>query len=79
VPARDLIGGSDGYRLAGYSVSLEPGISFLRGKDFFSFSLPFTVNGHGSKTVTDIRTKSPYAGIVTLADKQIILTYSRRF
>ena len=79
VPARDLIGGSDGYRLPGYSVSLEPGISFSRGKDFFSFSLPFTVKGHGSASVTDRRTQSPYTGIVTLADKQVILTYSRRF
>ena len=65
--------------LAREQVSLEPGISFSRGKDFFSFNLPLTVKGHGSASVTDRRTQSPYAGIVTLADKQLIFAYSRRF
>jgi hypothetical protein len=79
VPARDLIGGSDGYRLAGYTVSVEPGVSITRGKHSLSLTVPWTVKGHGSKTVADKRTNSPFAGIVTLADSQLILTYSRRF
>jgi hypothetical protein len=79
VPARDLFGGSDGYRLPGYTVSIEPGVSFTRGRNFFSLTVPVAVKGHGSKSVADERTGSPFAGIVTLADSQLVLSYSRRF
>jgi hypothetical protein len=79
VNASDLFGGSDGYRLPGYSVSIEPGVSFAYGKNFFSVNVPVTVRGHGSKTLADIRTGNPVAGTVTIADSQLILSYSRRF
>lgn len=79
VKARDLFGGSDGYRLPGYSISIEPGASFSHGKNFFSVNVPVTVRGHGSKTLADTRTENPLAGIVTIADSQLILSYSRRF
>jgi hypothetical protein len=37
------------------------------------------VKGHGSASVADKRTNSPYTGIVTLADAQLVLSYSHRF
>jgi hypothetical protein len=79
VRARDLLGGSDGYRLPGYSVSAEPGVTISLGKSFLDLTVPIAVKGHGTKSVADIRTDSPYAGIVTLADSQLILSFSRRF
>jgi len=79
VPAHDLFGGSDGYHLPGYSISIEPGASFAQGKNYFSITLPINVKGHGSKTLADVRTNSPVGGIVTIADSQLVLTYSRRF
>ena len=79
LPAHDWFGGSDGYRLPGYTISLEPGVTVSQGKNFFSVSVPITVKGHGSVSVADHRTSSPYAGIVTLADHQMVFSYSRRF
>jgi hypothetical protein len=79
VRARDFIGGSDGYRIAGYSVSVDPGLSFSWAKNFVEVTFPITVKGHGSKSLADIRTNSPYAGIATIADSQFIVGVSRRF
>jgi hypothetical protein len=79
VPSKDLIGGSDGFRIPGYSVSVEPGFYISRGKDLFSFTVPVAVKRHVGKTVADIRTNNPFAGIGTLADYQINMSYSRRF
>ena len=79
VRARDLIGGSEGWRLPGYTISIEPGLSISRGKNYFSFTLPAAIYSHGSPNVADVRTNSPFIGIVSLADSQITASYSRRF
>ena len=79
VPSHDLIGGSEGWRLPGYNVSIEPGFSISRGKNSFSLTAPVAIKSHGSKNVADVRTNSPLAGIVSLAGAQITLSYSRRF
>lgn len=79
VPSEDVFGAGDGWRLPGYAISIEPGVSLTIGKHYFSFTRPVAVKSHGSKNVADVRTNSPYAGIVTLADSQITFTYSRRF
>jgi len=79
VPSHDLIGGSEGWRLPGYNISLEPGLSISRGKNFFSLTVPVAVKSHGSKLIADVRTNSPLVGIVSLADSQVTLSYSRRF
>ena len=39
----EVAGGSDGWRLPGYSVSIEPGISISRGKDYLSVTAPVAV------------------------------------
>ena len=36
VPARDLIGGSDGFRRPGYAVSLEAGFQYVHGRQLFT-------------------------------------------
>jgi len=79
VPQEDLIGGSDGFRLPGYSLSVDPGVSIVRGKSLFAFTIPIAVKRHVSYAVADKRTNSPYGGIATLADYQITVSYSRRF
>ena len=79
VPQQDLIGGSDGFRLPGYSLSVEPGVSIARGKNLLVFTVPVAVKRHVSYAVADKRTNSPYGGIATLADYQITVSYSRRF
>jgi len=79
VPPRDLIGGSEGWRLPGYSISVEPGFSITKGQHYFTLTVPITVKGHGSTNVADQRNHSPLAGIVSLADSQLTISYSRRF
>ncbi len=79
VPAHDLIGGSDGYRLPGYAISIEPGFSVTKGKNSFTFTVPVAVKRHASKSVADLRTGNPIGGIATLADYVITVSYSRRF
>jgi hypothetical protein len=79
VPRRDLIGGSQGYRLPGHAVSVEPGFTVALGKNFFEFTVPVAVYRHASKSLADRRTNSPVGGIATFADFQIIVSFSRRF
>jgi len=79
VPTYDLLGGSDGYRLPGYTVAVEPGVSITHGRNFFGLSVPVAVRRHGALSVADMRTGNPIGGIVALAPYQLIVTYSRRF
>ena len=79
IPSHDLIGGSDGYRIPGYSVSIEPGISISRGRDFLGLTAPVAVYRRGLPAVPDVRTHSPFAGLASFADFQINLTYSHLF
>ena len=79
IPSHDLIGGSDGYRVPGYSVSIEPGISISRDRDFLSVTTPVAIYRKGLPAVPDVRTHSPFAGIASFADFQINVTYSHLF
>jgi hypothetical protein len=79
IPSHDLIGGSDGYRIPGYSVSIEPGISISRGRDFLDLTVPVAVYRRGLPSVPDVRTHNPLAGIASFADFQINVTYSHLF
>jgi hypothetical protein len=79
IPAHDLIGGSDGYRLPGYSLSIEPGISISRGRDYLSVTAPVAVYRYGIKSVAAERTHNPNGGIASFADYQINVTYSHEF
>ena len=78
VPSHDLIGGSDGYRLPGYAISIEPGFSILRHKNLFE-TCARRVRRHARKSVADVRTNNPLGGIAALADYTITVSYSRRF
>jgi hypothetical protein len=79
IPAHDLIGGSDGWRLPGYSVSIEPGISISHGKEYVSVTAPVAVYRYGIVSVPFARTHDPLGGIGSFADYQINVTYSHEF
>ena len=79
IPAHDLIGGSDGWRLPGYSVSVEPGISISHGKDFLEVTAPVAVYRYGIVSVPFARIHSPLGGIASFSDFQINVTYSHVF
>lgn len=77
VPARDWIGGSDGFRRPGYSVSLEPGYSMNLGRHSFGFSIPVAVSRNRTRSVSDIIVGRH--GDAAFADFQIITSYVFRF
>jgi len=79
IPAHDLIGGSDGYRLPGYSLSVEPGISISHGNDYLSVTAPVAVYRYGIASVPSVRVHSANAGFASFADYQINVTYSHEF
>ncbi|MGQ0763279.1 MAG: hypothetical protein ACT4OT_14870 [Acidobacteriota bacterium] len=79
VPTHDLIGGSQGYRLPGYAISVEPGFTISRKKDLIEFSMPFAIHRHANKSIADVRTNNPLGGFAALADHTITISYSRRF
>jgi hypothetical protein len=79
IPSHDLIGGSDGWRLPGFSVSIEPGISLAHGKDYLAVSVPVAVYRYGLDSVPFARTHNPLVGIASFSDYQINVTYSHVF
>jgi hypothetical protein len=79
IPSHDLIGGSDGWRLPGYSLSIEPGISISHGKEYLSVTAPVAVYRYGMVSVPFARTHDPLGGVASFADFQINVTYSHEF
>jgi hypothetical protein len=79
IPKYDLIGGSDGWRLPGFSVSVEPGISISHGRDFLGVTAPVAVYRYGIVSVPFARTHNPLGGIASFSDYQINVTYSHIF
>lgn len=80
-PSHDLIGGSEGWRIPGYAVSVEPGVSYSRGHDYIALTVPIAVFRHASKSAPFERlgVPSPPSGLATIADYQITLTYTHTF
>ncbi|HEY2931400.1 MAG TPA: hypothetical protein VGK99_06595 [Acidobacteriota bacterium] len=77
IPARDLIGKSNGFRRPGYAVSLEPGWVLSRGGDTVGFSVPFAISRNRTRSVSDILVGRQ--GDAAFADYIILIGYSHRF
>jgi hypothetical protein len=78
IPVRDLIGGGDpGFRRPGYTIYIDPGLSWSFGKNFFSVNVPVGVDFNRERSIRDLLTNTSGAG--GLADFIIVASYSRRF
>jgi hypothetical protein len=77
VPARDLIGGSDGFRRPGYAVSTGPGVMYSRAKNIWSLSVPIAVYRNRTRSVSDVELGRH--GDAAFADYLILAGYSRAF
>ena len=55
VPVHDFIGGDNGFRQAGYAISIEPGISAAKGRYSITITGPIAVERHADQNTTDIR------------------------
>jgi len=73
VPAEDLVGGSEGFRRPGYSVYVEPGVSYSTGAHTFSLNVPVATQRNLQKAIGGYRVDG------TLADYIVLAGYSYRF
>jgi hypothetical protein len=77
IPARDLIGKSDGFRRPGYIVSAEPGLVFMPGKTTLAINVPVALLRDRIRSVSDIRTGRH--GDAAFADYAVYVTVLQRF
>ncbi|MBU6219300.1 MAG: hypothetical protein KGQ50_01510 [Bacteroidetes bacterium] len=80
VPVRDIIGGSLGFRRPGSILSVEPGISYMKGGTNIQLSIPIAIRRNRPQSVTDIETTAQTGqfrnGDAAFADYLINLRYS---
>jgi hypothetical protein len=77
VPVRDLLGGENGFRRPGYSLSVDPGLLFARGYYTFTLNGPYAIRRDRKRSVSDIR--NGIHGDAAFADYSIVVGVSRRF
>jgi hypothetical protein len=79
-PAIDLMGDNDGFRLPGYSVSIDPGLTVSKGRNLFSVSVPVAIYRRAIIAQPFATYHIPPAeGLATIADWQVVVTYTRTF
>ena len=83
VPSSDLIGGDMGRRRPGYSVAIEPGVSYSFKKTLVSLSVPYLVRRVRTQNISDKlesqATGEHVNGDAAFADYVVIVGFSRRF
>ena len=79
VPVSDAVGGSDGFRRAGYAIYVDPGINWVFGKNALSLNVPVAVerNLQASPYLDGGVIKSSAGG--AFADFLVVAAFSRRF
>lgn len=77
VPVRDAFGASNGFRRPGYSISIDPGISYARGRYALSVNAPWAVERNRRRSVPDIA--DGRHGDAAFADYAIITSFTRHF
>jgi hypothetical protein len=71
IPTHDLVGGSDGFRRAGYAVYVDPGINWTAGRNTFSLNVPVAVERNLEAT--------RFNSVGAFADFILVAGYSVRF
>jgi hypothetical protein len=83
VPSSDVFGGDMGRRRPGYSVAIEPGVSYAWKGSAVSFSVPYLVRRVRTQNISDklasARTGERVNGDAAFADYVVMLGFSRRF
>ncbi len=78
VPAKDLIGGSDGFRRPGYAVYFEPGLNLQRRAHRLSASIPWAIERNRVRSVSD-RLDPTRHGDAAFADWLLQVSYGYRW
>lgn len=83
VPVEDFIGDSNGFRRPGFSVGIEPGISFMKNKWTVSLTTPVALYRNRETSVADKRLSADTGiarhGDAAFADYVITFTVARQF
>src|SRR5262245_26137404 len=78
VPARDIIGGDNGFRRPGIAVSIEPAVNMIvKGKNAVTIAVPFAIYRNRFQSVPDMARGAH--GDAAFADYLILGGYSRKF
>jgi hypothetical protein len=82
IPARDLIGKSDGFRRPGYIISGEPSIFYMKGNHVVGLNVPIAIVRNRTKNTIDteqtIQTGTDKHGDAAFADYLVSVTYAFR-
>ena len=78
VPVYDAIGGSMGFRRPGYTISVEPGISWTGKNNSCSLTAPVAVYRNRERSAPEIALGRP-GGDAAFADFSILFNFSHRF
>jgi hypothetical protein len=83
IPVWDAIGDSDGFRRPGFTMSIEPGVSFMKGKWSANVTAPVALYRNRERSVADMRWSAQdgkyHEGDAAFADFVITASISRRF
>jgi hypothetical protein len=80
IPAKDVIGKSNGFRRPGYIISVEPGLSYQKGNSTFVLNVPVALYRNRVKSVYDLADPTGARhGDAAFADYLINFTYLYRF
>lgn len=83
IPAKDLIGDSEGFRRPGYIISAEPSIQFIPGKHSFGINFPIALERNRVQNTIDIKRSQlegkKVIGDAAFADWLISINYAYRF
>lgn len=79
VPVEDAIGGSDGFRRPGYSLALDPTISYtFLGSNLVSLNVPWFFYNRKLQSVGDVEAGTP-AGLAAFAHWALNISYVHKF
>ena len=78
VPVYDIVGGSMGWRRPGYTVSIEPGISWMYKKNAFSLLTPVAMYRNRERSAPEVALGLP-RGDSAFADYSILFSFSHHF
>ena len=78
LPAEDIIGGDMGFRRPGYTVSLEPGVSWSSAKNTVSLNVPIAIYRNRVRSAPEKFLGRP-GGDSAFADYSILLSYTHAF
>lgn len=78
VPVYDAIGGSLGFRRPGYTISIEPGVSWTSGRNSLALNAPVAIYRNRERSAPEIL-QARAGGDAAFADFSILATFSRKF